>query len=97
MKIEVTGYLRFRGLIGTGVSLELETEEATLRDALMVLCSQHGERLESILLDPSTGEIKRSNLILLNGQSYMGLGTRLDTKLKNGDEIALCPVLAGGQ
>lgn len=97
VKIQVTGYLKFRGLIGTGVSLELETEKATLRDALMVLCSQHGERLESILLDPSTKEIRRSNLILLNGQPYMGLDKRLDTELKDGDEIALCPVLAGGQ
>lgn len=97
MKIEVSGYLRFRGLIGSRISLELETEQATLRDALTVLCSQHGERLESILLDPSTKEIRRSNLVMLNGQPHMGLGKRLDTELKDGDEIALCPVLAGGQ
>ena len=96
VKVKVTGYLRFRGLIGDQPSLELETEKATLRAALKVLCDQHGERLESILFDPSTKEIRRSNLILLNGQPYINLGKRLDTELKDGDEITLCPVIAGG-
>lgn len=97
MKIKVTGYLRFRGVIGHEASLELETEKATLRDALRVLCNQHGERFESILFDPLSKEIKRSNLILLNGRPYLSLATQLDIELKDGDEIAFCPVLAGGQ
>ena len=96
MKIKVTGYLKFKGLIGDEASLELETEKATLRDALKVLCNQYGERFESILFDPCTKEIKRSNLILLNGQPYVNLGKRLDSELKDGDEITLCPVLVGG-
>ena len=96
MRIKVTGYLKFKGLIGDEASLELETEKATLRDALKVLCNQYGERFESILFDPFTKEIKRSNLILLNGQPYINLGKRLDTELKDGDEITFSAVLAGG-
>ena len=96
VKIKITGYLKFRGLIGNEVSLELETEEATLRDALEVLCNQYGERFESFLFDPSTREIKRSNLILLNGQPYINLSKRLDSKLQDGDEISFRPVLTGG-
>lgn len=96
VKIKVTGYLKFKGLIGDEVSMELEAERATVRDALKVLCNQYGKRFESILFDPCTKEIKRSNLILLNGQPYINLGKRLDTELKDGDEIAFCPVLAGG-
>ena len=96
MKIKVTGYLKFKGLIGGEVSLELETERATMRDALEVLCNQYGERFESILFDPCTKEVKRSNLVLLNGQPYINLGRRLDSELKDGDEITLCPVLVGG-
>ena len=88
--------MKFRGLIGDEASLELETEKATLRDALKVLCNQYGERFESILFDPFTKEIKRSNLILLNGQPYINLGKRLDTELKDGDEITFSAVLAGG-
>ncbi len=97
VKIRVKGYLRFKGLVGDEAILELETEKATLRDALNALCRQRGERLESVLLDPSTKEIRRSNLVLLNGQTHISLRSRLDTELKDGDEIALCPVLAGGQ
>ena len=96
MRIKVTGYLRFRGLIGDEASLELETEKATLRDAMKVLCNQYGERFESVLFDPLTKKIKRSNLILLNGQPYINLGKRLDTELKDGDEITFSAVLAGG-
>jgi molybdopterin converting factor small subunit len=96
VKIKVSGYLKFRGLIGDEAILELETEKATLRDALKVLCNQHGERFESILFDASTKEIKRSNLVLLNGQPYINLGKGLDTELKDGDEITFSPVLAGG-
>ncbi len=96
VKIKVSGYLKFKGLVGNEATLELETEKATLRDALKALCNQHGERFESILFDPSTREIKRSNLVLLNGQPYINLGKRLDTELKDGDEIAFSPVLAGG-
>ena len=96
MRIKVTGYLKFKGLIGDEVSLELEAERATVRNALKVLCNQYGERFESVLFDPRTKEIKRSNLVLLNGQPYINLGKRLDSELKDGDEITLRPVLVGG-
>jgi molybdopterin converting factor small subunit len=96
MKIKVTGYLRFKDLIGGEVSLELGAETATVRDALKVLCDQYGESLESFLFDPSTKEIKRSNSVLLNGQPCINLARRLDTELKDGDEVALRPVLVGG-
>jgi hypothetical protein len=96
VKIKVTGYFRFKDLIGGEVSLELQAEPATLRRALEVLCNQYGERFESFLFDPSTQEIKRSNLVLLNGQPYINLARRLDHELKDGDEITLSPVLVGG-
>jgi len=96
VRIRVKGYMRFKGLVGEEAFLELETEKATLRDALDALCRQRGGRLESVLLDPSTKEVRRSNLVLLNGQSHMSLRNRLDTGLKDGDEIMLSPILAGG-
>ena len=96
MRITITACGRFRGLVGSEVSLELETERATVRDALNALCHQYGGVFESTLLDPSTKEIKRSNLVLLNGQSYINLARRLDSELQDGDEITLGPVLVGG-
>jgi len=35
-------------------------------------------------------------IILLNGQPYVNLGKRLDSELKDDDEIALGPALADG-
>ena len=96
VKIKVTGYGKFKGLIGGEVSLELEAERATVREALEVLCNQCGEGFESTLFEPSTREIKRSNLVLLNGQPYINLARRLDSELEDGDEITLGPVLVGG-
>ncbi len=96
MKITVTAYGKFRGFIGGEVSLELPVKQATVRVALRALCNQYGEGFESTLFDPSTKEIKRSNLVLLNGQPYINLARRLDSELEDGDEITLLPVLTGG-
>ncbi len=96
VRISVTAYGKFRGLMGGEVSLELEAERATVRDALNALCSQYGWGFESTLFDPATKEIKRSNLVLLNGQSYINLARRLESELEDGDEITLGPVLVGG-
>ena len=95
-RITVTAYGKFRGIIGSEISLNLETEGATVRDALNALCEQFGGGFENTLFDPSTREIKRSNLVLLNGQSYINLARRLDSELEDGDKITLGPVLVGG-
>ena len=96
MKIEVATFGKFRGFVGGEVALELEARTVTVRDALNALCNQFGEGFESILFDPATKEIKRSNLVLVNGQSYINLPGRLDSELEDGDKIALGPVLVGG-
>jgi molybdopterin converting factor small subunit len=96
VKIRVTGHLRFKDLIGGEVSLELEAERATVRDALKELCNEYGKGFESFLFDPSTKEIKSSNLALLNGQPHINLARRLDCEVKDGDEITLCPIPVGG-
>jgi len=96
VKITVTAYGKLKSLLGGEVSLELEAKRATLREALQELCNRYGEGFESTIFDPSTKEIKRSNLVLLNGQPYINLARRLDSELEDGDEITLLPVLTGG-
>ena len=96
VRITVTAYGKFRALMGAEVLLELEAERATVRDALKALCVRYGGGFESTLFDHSTREIKRSNLVLLNGQTYINLARRLDSPLQDGDEITLGPVLVGG-
>ena len=96
MKIRVTGYMRFKGVIGSQVSIVLEIEKPTLKDALIALSLQYGRELEDMVFDPSNKEVKRSVLILLNGQPYLNLKGRLNSELKDGDEIAFCPLMTGG-
>lgn len=95
MLIKVTGYLKFKALIGTQSLFELESK-STLRDALILLSCRRGKKFEEMVFDPQTKEIKRSNLILLNGQSYLNVLNFLNTELKEGDEITLLPAMAGG-
>ncbi len=88
--------MRFRSVIGDQGSIVLEIEKITLKDALITLSLQCGKELEDMVFDPHTKELKRSVLVLLNGQSYMSLRDRLNSELKDGDEITLSPLMAGG-
>jgi len=96
MRIRVTGHQKFRSAIGKNDLMEFEMREGTLRDALEFLSRQYGEELEKMIFDTRSKQVKRSNLILLNGQSYLNLRKRLYSELKDGDEITLLPVLTGG-
>jgi MoaD family protein len=96
MKIRVTGHMKFKAVMGNQVSVVLEIEKGTLRDALEALSRQYGERFENMVFDPQTKKAKRSNLILLNGQSSLNLRHGLGSELRDGDEISLLPAVVGG-
>ena len=74
----------------------LEMENGTIGDALQALSIQYGEKFDSLVFNPGTQDVKRSNLILLNGQPYMNLRDRLKSELKDDDEIVFMPALVGG-
>lgn len=92
MRITVGGYLKFRGFFGDGMFVDFEENAATLRHALEVVCERCGEDLRNAVYDSVTRDIKKSNLILLNGQPCK----RFDSVLKDGDEIVLCTLVSGG-
>lgn len=96
MKIRVTGYTKFKPLINRKDPAMLEIENGTIRDALQELSLQYGEKFDKLVFEPGTQDVKRSNLILLNGQPYMNLRDRLGSELKDGDEIVFMPALVGG-
>ena len=96
MKIRVTGYLKFKAVMGKKVPMVLEMEKGTLRDALEALSRQYGKKFENMVFDPQSRQVKRSNLILLNGQSSLNLRDGFGSELKDGDQISLMPVVVGG-
>lgn len=69
-------------------------EDETVDRLLMKLGRRHPNLLEAIL-DPQTGELKSYYNVLLNGRRIQQL-RGIHTKLKDRDEIAIFPPVAGG-
>ena len=76
--------------------IRIDMDESTLAEALAFLSSKLGEEFDRLIFDGHSKKIKNSNLILLNGQNYLNLAKRINTPLKDGDEISLLPMVAGG-
>jgi len=76
--------------------LEIEMKNASLGDVLKDLSNRFGEGFSDLIFDPKTKEVKNHISILVNGQHYIFPPKRLATELKEGDEVALFPQIAGG-
>ena len=94
MKIKVRGYLTFKESIGAQV-LDLGDEDSlTLRELLLRLPPASG--LGEALQRAEGGQLGPGLVLLVNGQHHSHLPGRLDASLRDGDEVAIFPPLAGG-
>ena len=94
MKIKVQGYLTFKESIGAQV-LDLGDENSiTLRELLLRL--PLGSGVVEALQRAEGGQVRPGLVLLVNGQHHSHLPGRLDAILKDGDEVAIFPPLAGG-
>ena len=96
MKIKVKGYFTLRKAIDNEAVLEMEMKNASLGDVLKDLSNRFGEGFSDLIFDPKTKEVKNHISILVNGRHYIFLPKQLATELKEGDEVALFPQIAGG-
>ncbi len=96
MKIKVKGYLTFKKTVGDKGVLEMEMEDATIRGLLSDLSERFGQEFRDLIFDPKTKNLSNHIRVLVNGRHYNHLPNRLDTKLKEGDEVSLFPTIAGG-
>jgi len=96
MKIKVKGYFTLKKVMGGKAVLEIEIEKATIKDVLKDLTENFGQDFKDAIFDPKTQEVSSHIRILVNGRHYHYLPNRLDTELKEGDEVALFPPIAGG-
>ncbi len=78
----------------TDGSGEIDLDVSTVREALSVLVSKHGEEFARRVLEP-TGEPKRLLNFYVNGKNIRFL-SNLDTELNDGDEVMLLPAVGGG-
>ena len=96
MKIIVKGYFNLQEAMDCKSVLEVEKETATIRDLLDDLSERFGKDLTDLIFDPGTGGLVSHVMLLVNGRNYLFMPGRLDTPLKDGDEVALFPPIAGG-
>ena len=96
MIIKVKGYLTYRSVIG---QREIEVRDdvpVLLLDFLRELAAEIGGEHGHALFDQETGTVGQSVAVMLNGRHYNHLPDRLNTVLKDRDEVAVFPPAAGG-
>jgi len=96
MKISVKGYFNLQKAMDGNSQIVVEKATATLKEVLDDLSDRFGKDLTELIYDPGTGEPASHIILLVNGRNYLSMPERLETELKDGDEIALFPPLAGG-
>ncbi len=93
--IEYLGYIKQTLGITQPEIIELKPQ-ATTRDLLVLLAKKHGEAFTKAVYDPKEPNVmKPYHILALNGLMVNLLGG-LDTKLKDGDRVAVMPVVTGG-
>jgi len=94
--IKVKGYLTYRDVIGVREIEQPEGVPVTFLDFIRELADEIGGEHGRALFDSQSGAIGKSVAIMLNGVHYNHLPDRLETLLKDRDEIAIFPPAAGG-
>ena len=96
MKIVVKSFLILRKVMGGQTSLEIEADTLTIRQLLENLCNMFGENLRDMIFDPEDKKENQNIKILINGRHFRHLPEGLDNGLKDGDEVSIFPLMAGG-
>ena len=96
MVVRVIGYLTFRDVVGDIFYPLEEDETLTLKQLIDWVASQLGQDFTDLAYDPQSNTLARHVSVLVNGRHYNHLPNKLDTRLKDGDEISIFPPLAGG-
>ena len=94
--VEYLGYIKQTLGITQAENIELKPG-STAHDLLVLLADKHGEQFRKAVYDPSeaAGGMKPYHILAVNGL-MINLLSGLDTKLKDGDRVAVMPVVTGG-
>jgi molybdopterin synthase sulfur carrier subunit len=96
VKIIVKGYFNLQKAMEGKSLVEVEKETASIREVLQDLSDRFGKDLTELIHHPEDEEPAGRLIVLVNGRNHLSMPDKLDTPLKDGDEIALFPPLAGG-
>jgi MoaD family protein len=94
--IKVRGYLTYRDVIGKREIEQPDDVQVTFLNFIRGLAAELGGEHGRALFDEEADTIGQSVAIMLNGVHHNHLPNRLDTVLKDQDEVAIFPPAAGG-
>ena len=96
MKIKVEFLGHVRNVIGSNREEEIEISEgSSIADLLMMLSEKYGEPFKKAVYENSGSDVKPNYIITVNGYLLNQLNG-VETKLKNGDQVILLPIVSGG-
>lgn len=90
--VTVKFFATVREALGTR---SVQVDASTVREVLDRLIERFGKDFSETVIDQETGDLKRFFSCMVNGRR-IELLDRYDTKLKEGDSMALFPPVGGG-
>ena len=96
MPVKVRGYLTYKSIIGEQSITIKKGETLMIAGLLNILADQLGQEFKDRIYDPQSKTLSEHVAVIINGRSYSNLPAKLETKLKDGDEVAIFPPMAGG-
>ena len=95
MKVRVKFFAAIRELAAVkDETIDLQSNTA-VRELIRILCERHGGDFTEYVIDPNTGAPRSHLQILVDGKNLSSL-EGLETRLSDGDEVALMPPVGGG-
>ena len=95
VKVSVRLFTTLRELAGRGEEiLEFTQKRVTVKEVLGELVKRHGKAFKDCLYN-GRGEVQEYLQLLVNGKS-VSLLEELETRLREGDEVAIVPPVGGG-
>ena len=95
IQVKVHTILTLKKILGRG-DIDLTMEKgSTVKDVLVTMVETYGEPLTAQLFD-SGGELFPYIRLMVNGRDIAFFENKMETALKNGDEILIFPPVGGG-
>jgi len=96
VRVSVEYFGHVRSIFGNRQRDEIALKSsANVLDLLCALLERYGEKFSKAIYDPSAPDVKANYMVTVNGV-LLNQAEGVKTKLKEGDRVAILPVVSGG-